>query len=92
MRLSLTYTFIVKCDIMSVKSNSICTIKCYVLPIFIALQVTSKKRVIRYNLPIQIGVWVYQYAKLRMLNFFYDVIDHFIPRQDYNMLEMDTGL
>ena len=55
------------------------------------LQVTSKKKSIRYNLPIQIGFFVYQYAKLRMLAFFFDVIDHFISREDYCLLEMDTG-
>ena len=55
------------------------------------LQVTSKKKSIKYNLPIQIGFFVYQYAKLRMLAFFYDVIDEFISREDYCLLEMDTG-
>ena len=54
-------------------------------------QVTSKKKSIKYNLPIQIGFFVYQYAKLRMLAFFYDVIDEFISREDYCLLEMDTG-
>lgn len=54
-------------------------------------QVTSKKRVIKYDLPVQIGFFVYQYAKLRMLNFYFDVVDRFVSREDYNMLEMDTG-
>ena len=54
-------------------------------------QVTSKKKSIKYNLPIQIGFFVYQYAKLRMLEFFFDVIDKFISRDDYCLLEMDTG-
>ena len=55
------------------------------------LQVTSKKKSIKHNLPIQIGFFVYQYAKLRMLEFFFDVIDKFISRDDYCLLEMDTG-
>ncbi len=55
------------------------------------LQVTSKKKSIKYNLPIQLGFFVYQYAKLRMLAFFFDVIDRFISREDYCLLEMDTG-
>ena len=55
------------------------------------LQVTSKKKSIRHNLPIQIGFFVYQYAKLRMLAFLFDVIDEFINREDYCLLEMDTG-
>ena len=57
----------------------------------ILLQVTSKKKRINHNLPVQIGFFVYSYAKLRMLEFFYDVIDRFISRDDYNLLEMDTG-
>ncbi len=40
---------------------------------------------------MQIGYFVYQYAKLRMVNFFYDVIDRFISRADYCLTEMDTG-
>ena len=57
----------------------------------ILLQVTSKKKRINHNLPVQIGFFVYSYAKLRMLEFFYDVIDRFISRDDYNLLEIDTG-
>lgn len=54
-------------------------------------EVTSKKKTLKHDLPVQIGFFVYQYAKLRMLEFFFDVIDRFISRKDYNMLEMDTG-
>ena len=53
---------------------------------------TSKKKIINHNLPIQIGFFVYQYAKLRMLNFFFDVVDRFISRSDYCLTEMDTGM
>ena len=42
-------------------------------------------------MPLQIGFFVYQYAKLKMLSFYYDLIDKFISREDYNLLEMDTG-
>ena len=45
---------------------------------------------IRFNLPIQIGFMVYQYAKLKMLEFTYDFIDRFISRLDYQLCEMDT--
>ena len=57
----------------------------------IYFQVTSKKRKIKYDLPLQIGFFVYQYAKLRMLQFYYDVVDRFIDRADFEVLEMDTG-
>ena len=42
------------------------------------------------NLPIQIGFFVYQYAKLRMLEFYYDFMDTFIDRSDFVYCEMDT--
>ena len=40
--------------------------------------------------PIQIGFFVYQYAKLKMLQFHYEFLDHFVERSDYKLLEMDT--
>lgn len=51
----------------------------------------AKKKTIKYNLPIQIGFFVYSYAKLKMLQFFYDVIDKYIDRSNYHLLGMDTG-
>ena len=48
--------------------------------------VSMNKRKIIWDLPLQIGFFVYQYAKLRMLEFHYD----FIERADYQLLEMDT--
>lgn len=50
-----------------------------------------KKR-IKHDLPIQLGFFVYQEAKLRMLEFYFDVIDKFISREDFCLLEMDTGI
>lgn len=44
-----------------------------------------------HDLPVQIGFYVYQLAKLHMLQFHFDIIDHFISRDDYQLLEMDTG-
>ena len=35
-------------------------------------EVQSCKKTIKLNLPIQVGFFVYQYAKLRMLEFYYD--------------------
>ncbi|XP_071797162.1 uncharacterized protein [Asterias amurensis] len=48
------------------------------------------KKVIRFNLPLQIGFFVYQYAKLRMLEFYYDFLLKFIDPSDFQMCEMDT--
>ena len=33
---------------------------------------------------------VYQLAKLRMLQFYYDFLDHYIDRRDYELIQMDT--
>ena len=42
------------------------------------------------DLPLQIGVAVYNLAKLRMLQFYYDCIDKYVDRSDYQILQMDT--
>ncbi len=33
---------------------------------------------------------MYQYAKLRMLQFYYDCLDTYLDRSDYEYCEMDT--
>ena len=40
-----------------------------------AYEVTSNKARVTYDLPHHIGFFVYQYAKLRMLEFYYDFVD-----------------
>ena len=40
-----------------------------------AYEVTSNKARVTYDLPLHIGFFVYQYAKLRMLQFYYDFVD-----------------
>ena len=40
-----------------------------------AYEVTSYKARVTYDLPHHIGFFVYQYAKLRMLEFYYDFVD-----------------
>lgn len=42
------------------------------------------------NLLIQICFFVYQYAKMRMLQFHYDFMDSYIHRSDFEYCEMDT--
>ena len=51
-------------------------------------EVQSCKKSIKLNLPIQVGFFVYQYAKIRM--FYYDFLDKYLDRSDYQMCEMDT--
>lgn len=49
-----------------------------------------KKSSFKQCLPIQIGFAVYQLAKLRMLQFYYDCIDYYIDRSNSEYCEMDT--
>ncbi|KAK7113423.1 hypothetical protein V1264_012714 [Littorina saxatilis] len=53
-------------------------------------EVEMAKKKINWSLPSQIGYFVYQYAKLRMLEFHFDFLDKFVSRADYQLLEMDT--
>ena len=45
---------------------------------------------IKLDLPIQIGYFILQIAKLRILEFYYDCIDKYIPRTSFELLESDT--
>jgi hypothetical protein len=53
-------------------------------------EIEMLKKKIDWDLPLQIGFFVYQYAKLRMLEFYYDFIDKYIDRTDFQLCEMDT--
>jgi len=54
------------------------------------VEIEMAKKRIQWHLPLQIGFFVYQYAKLRMLQFYYDCIDQYIDRSDFQLCEMDT--
>ena len=53
-------------------------------------EVQSCKKKIKLNLPMQVGLVVYQYAKLRMLQFYFDFMDKYLDRSDFQYCEMDT--
>ena len=53
-------------------------------------EVQSCKKAIKLNLPLQIGFFVYQNAKLRMLQFYYDFLDKYLDRSDSQYCKMDT--
>ena len=53
-------------------------------------EVQSCKKSIKLNLPIQVGFFVHQYAKLRMLQFYYEFLDKYLDRSDFQMCEMHT--
>ena len=44
----------------------------------------------KINRPFQVGIVVYQLAKLRMLEFYYDFLDYFLDRRDFRLIQMDT--
>ena len=53
-------------------------------------EVEKAKKLLNINLPIQIGFFILQYAKLRMLQFYYDFLDAYVDRKDFAYCEMDT--
>ena len=53
-------------------------------------EVTKSKKIIRLDLPLQIAMVVYQIAKLRMLEFKYELVDKYIDHSDYQYNAMDT--
>ena len=53
-------------------------------------EVEMAKRKIKLDLPIQLGYYILQYAKLRMLEFYYDFMDVYVDRADFEYCEMDT--
>ncbi|KAK3098713.1 hypothetical protein FSP39_022331 [Pinctada imbricata] len=53
-------------------------------------EIEKSKNTIRLDLPIQIGYFVLQYGKLRMLEFYYDFMDAYCDRKDFAYCEMDT--
>ena len=55
-----------------------------------AYKIESRKKDVKINRPFQVGIVVYQLAKLRMLQFYYDFLDHYIDRRDYELIQMDT--
>jgi hypothetical protein len=53
-------------------------------------EIEMQKKKIKLDLPIQIGYFILQYAKLRMLQFYYDFLVKYVPRDKFQSLEMDT--
>ncbi len=56
----------------------------------ICYEVEMAKAKIKHDLPIQVGFFVYQYAKLRMLQFYYNFLDFYLDRSDFEYVQMDT--
>ena len=50
----------------------------------------ENKEEIKLDLPIVLKLFILQYTKLRMLEFYYDFVDRYIAREDYELAEMDS--
>ena len=55
-----------------------------------AYKIELRKEKLTINRPFQIGIVVYQLAKLRMLQFYYEFLDCYIDRRDFELIQMDT--
>ena len=53
-------------------------------------EVEMNKKKIKYNLPVAVGFFVYQYAKLKMLQFYFGCVLKYVSREDFCYIEMDT--
>ena len=53
-------------------------------------EVEHAKNQIRFKMPIQLGFFILQYAKLRMLDFYYNCLDKYLNRSDFEYISMDT--
>ena len=47
-----------------------------------AYKIECRKPKVKIKRPVQVGIVVYQLAKLRMLEFYYDFLDYFLDRRD----------
>ena len=55
-----------------------------------AYEIEMSKRTVVYTLHVHVGFFVLQYAKMRMLQFYYDFIDRYVERPLFQYCEMDT--
>ena len=53
-------------------------------------EVISRPRKVKQNMPIQVAFTVLDDAKQRMLEFYYDCVDKYIDRSDFQYMYMDT--
>jgi len=56
----------------------------------ICYEITKTKLEIKQDRPIQVASAIFDLAKLRMLQFYYDCLDKYIDRKDFQLIEMDT--
>ena len=55
-----------------------------------AYKIKLRKSKIDITRPFQVGIVVYQLAKLRMLQLYYEFLDFYFDRRDFELIQMDT--
>ena len=55
-----------------------------------AYKIELRKDKLTIARPFQVGIVVYQLAKLRMLQFYYEFLDYYLDRRDFELIQMDT--
>ena len=55
-----------------------------------AYKIALRKDKLTIDRPFQVGIVVYQLAKLRMLQFYYEFLDFYFDRRDFELIQMDT--
>ena len=53
-------------------------------------EIEMNKKTVTYTMPVHVGFFVLQYAKMRMLQFYYDFIDRYLERPLFQYCETDT--
>ena len=51
-------------------------------------EIEMNKKTVTYTLPVHVGFFVLQYAKMRVLQFYYDFIDRYLERNLFQYCEM----
>ena len=54
------------------------------------VEISSLRTMTRLNMPVHIGFWVLEHAKLLLLRFYYDFLLKYIDKQDFVLVQMDT--
>ena len=54
-----------------------------------AYKIELRKDKIAITRPFQVGIVVYQLAKLRMLQFYYEFLDLYFDQRDFELIQMD---
>ena len=55
-----------------------------------AYELESRRPRITINRPFQVGITLYQLTKLRSLEFYYDFLDQYFHRSDFELIQIDT--